>query len=42
MRDCPTIHLDKNESKGTTCCKKGIDVNEQERLSNITLGHKLK
>jgi hypothetical protein len=42
MRDCPTIHLDKNESKGTTCCKKGIDVNEQEKLPKNTIRHKIK
>jgi len=71
MREYPTLHLDKNSSKGTVCCKKGygcrwtweaiqhyiwtqiqvkeqlvvikdMDVNEHERLANITLGHKLK
>jgi hypothetical protein len=70
-RDYPTLHLDTNESKGTTSSTKGygckwtrettqhytwtqikvkerlvviknMDVNEQERLPNITLGHKLK
>jgi len=35
MRDYPTLHLDTNESKD-------MDVNEHERLSNITLRHKLK
>jgi hypothetical protein len=29
-------------SKGTACSKKGIDVNEHERLSNITLRYILK
>ena len=71
MRDYPTLHLDTNESKGTTYstkeygCKwtrettqhytytqmkvkkrlvviKNMDVNEQERLHNITLRHKWK
>jgi hypothetical protein len=23
MRDCPTLHLDTNKSKGTACSKKG-------------------
>ena len=42
MRDYVTLHLDTNESKGTDCSKKDMDVNEHERLSNITLRHKLK
>jgi hypothetical protein len=42
MRDYPTLHSDTNKSKGTACSKKGYDVNEHERLSNITLRHKLK
>jgi hypothetical protein len=45
MRDYLTLHLDTNLDKGTTCSKKGygcMDVNEHERLSNITLRHKLK
>jgi hypothetical protein len=42
MRDYQTLHLDTNSSKGTACCNKGYDVDEQERLSNITLKHKLK
>jgi hypothetical protein len=41
-RDYPTLHLDTNLSKGTDCSKNDMDVNEQERLSNITLRHKLK
>ena len=41
-RDYPTLHLDTNESKGTTCGNKEYDVNEQERLPNITLRHKWK
>ena len=40
-RDYPTLHLDTNQSKGTVCSmKKDMYVNEQERLSNITLRHK--
>jgi len=42
MRDYPTLHLDINKSKGTAYSKKGYDVNEHERLSNITLRTKLK
>ena len=42
MRDYLTLHLDTNYRKGTACSKKGYDVNEHERLSNITLRHKLK
>jgi hypothetical protein len=37
MRDYPTLHLDINYSK----VRKDMDLNEHERLSNITLGHKL-
>ena len=42
MTDYPTVHLNSNKSKGTTCSRKGMDVNEHERLSNSTLEHKLK
>jgi hypothetical protein len=43
MRDYPTLHLDTNASKGTACSKKRYGcVNEHERLSNITIGHKFK
>ena len=42
MRDFPILHLDIYWSKGTACNKKGMDVNEHERLSNITLRHILK
>ena len=41
MRDYLTLHLDTNSSKGTACSKRGVDVNEHERLCNFTLGHKL-
>jgi hypothetical protein len=40
--DYPTLHLDIHSSKRAACSKKGyMDVNKQERLSSITLGHKL-
>ena len=42
MRHYPTLHLDIYSSKGTACSKKDMDVNEHERLSNITLRHKFK
>jgi hypothetical protein len=42
MRDYPTLHLDTNLSKGTDLIRKDMDVNEHERLSNITLRHKFK
>ena len=38
MRDYPTLHLDIDYSK----VRKDMDLNEHERLSNITLRHKLK
>jgi hypothetical protein len=38
MRDYPTLHVDINSSK----VRKDMDLNEHERLSNITLRHKLK
>ena len=40
MREYPTLHLD-TVSKGTACSKK-MDVYEHERVSNITLRHKVK
>jgi hypothetical protein len=42
MRDYPTLHLDKNKVKEQLAVRKDMDVNEHERLSNITLRHKLK
>jgi hypothetical protein len=41
MRDYPTIHLDTN-LKEQLVVRKDMDVHEHERLSNITLRHKLK
>jgi hypothetical protein len=41
MRDYPTLHLDTN-LKEQLVVRKDMDVNEHERLSNITLRHKLK
>ena len=37
MRDYPTIHLDKIKVKEQLVVRKDMDVNEHERLSNITL-----
>ena len=37
MRDYPTLHFKTNYSKKETNSKKGIYVNQHERLSNITL-----
>ena len=51
MRDYPTLHLDTHEIptlqtqikvKEQLVVRKDMDVNEHERLSNITLRHKLK
>ena len=43
MRDYPTLHLDKNQrKKEQLVVRKDMDINELERLSNITLRHKLK
>ena len=40
--DYPTLHLDIHSINRAACSKKGyMDVNKQERLSSITLGHKL-
>jgi hypothetical protein len=42
-RDYPTLHLDTQiKVKEQLVVRKYIDVNEHERLSNITLRHKLK
>jgi hypothetical protein len=42
-RDYPTLHLDTQiKVKEQLVVRKDIDVNEHERLSNITLRHKLK
>ena len=40
MRDYPTLHLDTDESEGILLVRKDMDVNEHERLSNITLRHR--
>ena len=44
MRDYLTSHLDTKSSKvkEQLVVRKNMDVNEQERLSNITLRHKSK
>jgi hypothetical protein len=42
MRDYLTLHVDTHLSKGTAVARKYIDVNEHERLSNITRRHTLK
>ena len=44
MTDYPTLHLDTSQIKENKqlVVRKDIDVNEHERLSNITLRHKLK
>ena len=42
MRDYLTLHLDKIKVKEQLAVRKDMDVNEHERLSNITLRHKLK
>ena len=41
MRDYPTLHWDTN-LKEQLVVRKYMDVNEHERLSNITLRHKFK
>ena len=38
-RDYPTLHLDTINVKKRLVVRKDMDVNEQERLSNITLRH---
>ena len=43
MRDYPTLHLDTQiKVKEQLVVRKDMDVNEHERLSNITLRYKLK
>ena len=43
LRDYPTLHLKTQiKVKEQFVVRKDIDVNEHERLSNITLRHKLK
>ena len=42
MRDYPTLHLDKNQVKEQLVVRKDMDINKHERLSNITLRHKIK
>ena len=41
MRDYQTLHLDINKVKEQLVVRKDVDVNKHERLSNITLRHKL-
>ena len=41
MRDCPALHLDTNQSEKKFVVKNDMGVYEHERLSNITLRHKL-
>ena len=40
MRDYQILHLDTNKVKEQLVVRKYMDVNEHERLSNITLRHK--
>ena len=42
MRDYPTLHLNTIKVKEQLVVRKDMDVNEHERLSNITLKYKLK
>ena len=42
MREYPTLHLDTNKVKEQLVVRNDMDVNEHERLSNITLRHKVK
>ena len=43
MRDYPTLHLKTQiTGKEQLVVRKDMDVNEHERLSNLTLRHKLK
>ena len=42
MRDYPTLHLTQIKVKERLIVRKDMDVNEHERLSNVTLKHKLK
>ena len=41
MREYPTLHLDKRIVKEQLVVRKDMDVYEHERVSNITLRHKL-
>jgi hypothetical protein len=40
MKDYPTLHLIQIKVKEQLVVRKDMDVNEHERLSNITLRHK--
>ena len=42
MRDYPTYHLEQTKVKEQLVIRKDMGVNEHERLSNISLRHKLK
>ena len=42
MGDYPTLHLTKIKEKEQLVVRKGMNVNEHERLSNITLRYRLK
>ena len=42
MREYPTLHLDTKYSKEQLVVRNDMDVYEHERVSNITLRHKLK
>jgi hypothetical protein len=42
MRDYPTYHLDTNKVEAQLVVRKDMGVNEHERLSNISLRHKVK
>ena len=42
MTNYPTLHWDTNESKMTVSLRTDINVNEYDKLSNITLSHKCK
>ena len=42
MRDYLTLHITQIRVKEQVVVRKDIDVNEHERLSSITLRHKLR
>ena len=42
MREYPTLHLDKSKVKEQLVVRNDMDVYEHERVSNITLRHKVK
>ena len=42
MREYLTLHLDTNKVKEQLVVRNDMDVNEHERVSNITLRHKVK